>query len=223
VARADREDRDTTPVRDQQRLNTPGRRSRWVVPRVHWDRDAFGKFAEGFARFMGTARFLGGMTVVIVVWVLWNIPYGPPRPRFDEYPFIFLTLVLSLQASYAAPLILLAQNRQEARDRVALEADREQTAQSRADMDFLAREIAGLRMSVGELATRDFLRGQLRGELRSIIDELDREEEEEIDLLGTPSGADRGDRPEQQVGASSGSRRDGGSENGRRDRGARSR
>jgi len=229
VARAERDERDAGPARDQQRLNTPGRRTRWVVPRVRWDRDAFGKFAEGFARFMGTARFLGGMTVVIVVWVLWNVPYGPPRPRFDEYPFIFLTLVLSLQASYAAPLILLAQNRQEARDRVALEADREQTAQSRADMDFLAREIAGLRMSVGELATRDFLRGQLRGELRAIIDELDREEEDELDVLGTPSGAergerrDRGERAEQPVAASPGSRRDAGSENGRRDRGARSR
>ncbi len=191
MARADREDREAGLARDQQRLNTPGRRSRWVVPRVRWDRDAFGKFAEGFARFMGTARFLGGMTVVIVVWVLWNVPYGPPRPRFDEYPFIFLTLVLSLQASYAAPLILLAQNRQESRDRVALEADREQTAQSRADMDFLAREIAGLRMSVGELATRDFLRGQLRGELRAIIDELDTEDDEEGDR-------DRLDRPDRR-------------------------
>ena len=105
---------------------------------------------------MGTARFLVGMTLIIIVWVLWNLPFGPPRPRFDEYPFIFLTLILSLQASYAAPLILLAQNRQEARDRVALDQDREQAAQSRADMDFLAREIAGLRMSVGELATRDY-------------------------------------------------------------------
>ncbi len=132
--------------RDLQRLNTPGRRARLVLPRRRWDRDAFGKFAEGFARFMGTARFLIGMTVIILLWVTWNVPFGPARPRFDEYPFIFLTLVLSLQASYAAPLILLAQNRQEARDRVALEADREQTAQSRADMDFLAREIAGLRM-----------------------------------------------------------------------------
>ena len=102
------------------------------------------------------------MTVVIIFWVLWNLPFGPPRPRFDAYPFIFLTLILSLQASYAAPLILLAQNRQEARDRVAIERDREQAAQSRADMDFLAREIAGLRMSVGELATRDYLRSELR-------------------------------------------------------------
>jgi uncharacterized membrane protein len=125
---------------------------------------------------MGTARFLFGMTVVIVIWILWNLPYGPPRPRFDEYPFIFLTLVLSLQASYAAPLILLAQNRQEARDRVIAERDRDQAAQSRADMDFLAREIAGLRMSVGELATRDYLRSELRAELRAMLAELESED-----------------------------------------------
>jgi uncharacterized membrane protein len=141
------------------------------------DRDAFGKFAEGFARFMGTARFLAWMTVIIVLWVIWNAPIGPPRPRFDEYPFIFLTLILSLQASYAAPLILLAQNRTEARDRVALDRDRAQAAQSRADMDFLAREIASLRMSVGELATRDYLRSELKSELRAMLDDIEASEE----------------------------------------------
>jgi uncharacterized membrane protein len=156
------------------RLNTPGGgRRRLELPRVTLDQDAFGAFAEGFARFMGTARFLAWMTVIVVAWVLWNIPAGPDRPRFDAYPFIFLTLILSLQASYAAPLILLAQNRQEARDRVGLDADREQAAQSRADMDFLAREIASLRMSVGELATRDYVRAELRAELRTILAELD--------------------------------------------------
>lgn len=162
--------------REAERLDTPGRRRRSTIPTIKVDRDAFGKFAEAFARFMGTARFLFGMTVVIVLWLLWNLPWGPPRPRFDEYPFIFLTLILSLQASYAAPLILLAQNRQEARDRIALESDREQAAQSRADMDFLAREIAGLRMSVGELATRDYLRSELRSELRAILAELESDE-----------------------------------------------
>ena len=138
------------------------------------------RFAEGFARFMGTARFLAWMTMIIIFWVLWNVPVGPPRPRFDQYPFIFLTLMLSLQASYAAPLILLAQNRQEARDRVGIEQDREQAAQSRADMDYLAREIAGLRMSVGELATRDYLRSELRNELRAILAEL---EDDDLDSL----------------------------------------
>ena len=159
-----------------ERLNIPGRRRRSRLPTIKMDRDAFGKFAEGFARFMGTARFLAGMTVIIIVWVLWNIPFGPDRPRFDEYPFIFLTLMLSLQASYAAPLILLAQNRQEARDRIGTEQDRERAAQSRADMDFLAREIASVRMSVGELATRDFLRSELRTELRAILAELEDDE-----------------------------------------------
>jgi uncharacterized membrane protein len=161
---------------DPERLNTPGRRRRSTLPRLKLDRDAFGKFAEGFARFMGTARFLAGMTVVIICWVLWNIPVGPDRPRFDAYPFIFLTLVLSLQASYAAPLILLAQNRQEARDRVGLEQDRERAEQSRADMDFLAREMASLRISVGDLATRDFSRSELRTELRAILAELEDDE-----------------------------------------------
>ena len=163
-------------ARDPERLNTPGRRRRSTLPRLKLDRDAFGKFAEGFARFMGTARFLVGMTVVIICWVLWNIPVGPDRPRFDAYPFIFLTLVLSLQASYAAPLILLAQNRQEARDRVGLEQDRERAEQSRADMDFLAREMASLRISVGDLATRDFIRSELRTELRAILAELEDDE-----------------------------------------------
>ncbi len=158
-------------------MNTPGRRKRSALPRVRVDRDAFGKFAEGFARFMGTARFLAWMTVIIVLWVIWNAPIGPPRPRFDEYPFIFLTLILSLQASYAAPLILLAQNRTEARDRVALDRDRAQAAQSRADMDFLAREIASLRMSVGELATRDYLRSELKSELRAILADIEASEE----------------------------------------------
>ncbi len=111
---------------------------------------------------MGTAQFLGYMTAVIVVWLLWNIPAGPDRARWDEYPFIFLTLILSLQASYAAPLILLAQNRQEARDRVTREQEREATAQSHADMEFLAREVASLRLGLGEVATRDFLRSELR-------------------------------------------------------------
>ena len=111
---------------------------------------------------MGTARFLLWMTVFILLWLAWNGPWGPDRPRWDAYPFIFLTLILSLQASYAAPLILLAQNRQESRDRVQYERDRRADAQSHADMEFLAREVAGLRLGLGEVATRDFIRGELR-------------------------------------------------------------
>jgi uncharacterized membrane protein len=145
---------------DRARLDQPRSRRRSLRPRP--DADRLGRFAESFARFMGTATFLAWMTLVIIVWVAWNSAWGPDRPRWDEYPFIFLTLILSLQASYAAPLILLAQNRQESRDRVQQEQDRDANAQSHADMEFLAREVASLRLGIGEVATRDFIRGELR-------------------------------------------------------------
>jgi uncharacterized membrane protein len=156
----------------QDRLDIPGRsRTQWI-PRVRMDQDAFGSFAESFARWMGTAQFLMWMTVLIIAWVVWNVVW-PGAP--DPFPFLFLTLALSLQASYAAPLILLAANRQEARDRVSLEHDREVSAQSRADMDFLAREIASLRMRMNDIATRDFI----RSELRELLEELDNREPED--------------------------------------------
>ncbi|MBA3528924.1 MAG: DUF1003 domain-containing protein [Propionibacteriaceae bacterium] len=164
------------PERDLERLNTPGRRKRSLLPRRKWDRDAFGKFAEGFARFMGTAKFLAYMTGFVILWLAFNI-IGLFGFRWDPYPFILLNLFFSTQASYAAPLILLAQNRQEARDRVALDQDRDQAAQSRADMEFLAREIASVRMSVGELATREYIRSELRAELRAILAELDTDQQ----------------------------------------------
>lgn len=157
----------------QNRLDTPGRRRSEWLPRLRMDRDAFGSFAESFARWMGTATFLIWMTVLIIAWVVFNVV--APNLAPDPFPFLFLTLALSLQASYAAPLILLAQNRQEARDRVSLEHDREVSAQSRADMDFLAREIASLRMRMNDVATRDFI----RSELRDLIEELDSREPEE--------------------------------------------
>ena len=150
------------------RLDTPREARRQLVRRPAYDSDMFGVFAEQFARFMGTAKFLIYMTLFVVVWVLWNL-LGPKELRWDDYPFIFLTLMLSLQASYAAPLILLAQNRQEARDRVIAEQDRQADARAHADMEFLAREVASLRMSVGEVATRDYL----RSELRSLLSDLD--------------------------------------------------
>ncbi len=156
------------------RLDTPKEQRRQLIRTPTYDRDAFGVFAEQFARFMGTARFLMWMTVVVIVWVAWNV-LAPKDLRFDHYPFIFLTLALSLQASYAAPLILLAQNRQEARDRVVTEQDRQANARAHADMEFLAREVASLRMAVGEVATRDFL----RSELRSLRDDLVDDEENE--------------------------------------------
>ncbi len=156
------------------RLDSPREVRRTFVRRPTVKQDAFGIFAEQFARFMGTARFLIYMTLFVVFWVLWNVT-APEDLRFDSYPFIFLTLMLSLQASYAAPLILLAQNRQEVRDRVINEQDRQANARAHADMEFLAREVASLRMAVGEVATRDFL----RSELRNLIDELREDEEDE--------------------------------------------
>jgi uncharacterized membrane protein len=156
------------------RLDTPKEQRRPLLRAPSYDTDAFGVFAEQFARFMGTARFLMWMTVFVAAWVGWNT-LAPSDLRFDTYPFIFLTLILSLQASYAAPLILLAQNRQEARDRVQYERDRDVDARSRADMEFLAREMAALRMSIGEVATRDFL----RSELRTLLAELDHKDRED--------------------------------------------
>jgi uncharacterized membrane protein len=155
------------------RLDTPKETRRSLVPRrPSYDSDAFGVFAEQFARFMGTARFLIYMTAFVLIWIGWNL-LAPSDIRFDDYPFIFLTLMLSLQASYAAPLILLAQNRQETRDKVIAEQDRQANARAHADMEFLAREVASLRMSVGEVATRDFLRSELRSLLND-LEELNR-------------------------------------------------
>ena len=151
------------------RLDTPRETRRTIVRRPSVDADAFGVFAESFARYMGTAKFILWMTLFVIVWVTWNV-FAPSDLRFDDFPFIFLTLMLSLQASYAAPLILLAQNRQEQRDKVIAEQDRQANARAHADMEFLAREVASLRMSVGEVATRDFLRSELRGLLSDIED-----------------------------------------------------
>jgi uncharacterized membrane protein len=169
-----RDDERREPTRRQSsrtnRLDVPRDTRRVVVPRPHYDPDAFGNFAETFARFMGTARFLLYMTGFVIVWIAFNV-IGIYGLRWDPYPFILLNLFFSTQASYAAPLILLAQNRQEARDRVIYERDRENNARSLADQEFLAREVAALRMAIGEVATRDFLRSELRG-LLSDIEEM---------------------------------------------------
>ncbi|GGN35830.1 DUF1003 domain-containing protein [Streptomyces fuscichromogenes] len=150
------------------RLDQPRPPRRRIVP--EWDPEAFGRLSERIARFLGTGRFIVWMTFVIILWVIWNIAV-PGRFRFDEYPFIFLTLALSLQASYAAPLILLAQNRQDDRDRVNLEQDRKQNERSIADTEYLTREIAALRMGLGEVATRDWIRSELQDLLREMTDE----------------------------------------------------
>ncbi|WNV76615.1 DUF1003 domain-containing protein [Geodermatophilus sp. DSM 44513] len=143
---------------DRRRLDVPRGASGWAA-RLRPDPDAIGRFAEGIARFLGTGRFLAVQTVLVVVWILLNV--FALRLQWDPYPFILLNLAFSTQAAYAAPLILLAQNRQADRDRVALEEDRARAATTRADTEYLARELAALRIAVGELATRDFIRSEL--------------------------------------------------------------
>ncbi|MGB3829581.1 MAG: DUF1003 domain-containing protein [Ornithinimicrobium sp.] len=138
---------------------TKERRRLW---RPSMDPDTFGRFAEGFARFMGTARFLAYMSLFVLIWLLWNT-VAPAGARFDPYAFIFLTLMLSLQASYAAPLILLAQNRQADRDKVTIEQDRTRDERALAETEFLTREVASLRIALRDMATRDFVRSELRG------------------------------------------------------------
>ncbi|HEX5429420.1 MAG TPA: DUF1003 domain-containing protein [Pedococcus sp.] len=160
------------------RLDQPRETRRTLLPRPTLSQETFGRWSEAFARFMGTAQFLIAMTVFVVAWILWNT-LAPPDLRFDRYAFIFLTLMLSLQASYAAPLILLAQNRQADRDRVGLEQDRARDERNLADTEYLTREVAALRHAMGDAATRDFV----RSELRSLLDEL-----EERGLVGTRRG-----------------------------------
>jgi uncharacterized membrane protein len=148
------------------RLDQPREQRRVVLPRFNVE--TFGRFAETFARFMGTPKFIVYMTIFVIVWVAVNL-IGIFGLRWDPYPFILLNLFFSTQASYAAPLILLAQNRQADRDRRAIEEDRRRAAMQKADTEYLAREIASLRIAVGEVATRDFL----RSELARVIEELD--------------------------------------------------
>lgn len=137
--------------------------------------DRFGRFTEAIARGMGTPWFLLGLTLFVLLWVTWNT-LSPAALRFDsiELGFIALTLVLSLQASYAAPLILLAQNRQDDRDRVQIEQDRQRAERNLADTEYLAREVVALRLAMKDLASKDFL----RAELRSILENLEQRDEQ---------------------------------------------
>jgi uncharacterized membrane protein len=173
------------------RLDTPLEARRALIARPAYDSDAFGVFAEQFARFMGTAKFLVYMTLFVLVWIGWNAVV-PEDWKWDAYPFIFLTLMLSLQASYAAPLILLAQNRQEFRDKVVAEQDRQANSRAHADMEFLAREVASLRMAMGEVATRDFLRSELRSLLAELEEVRDAAEPGEDISSPTAEAKDRG-------------------------------
>jgi len=146
-------------VADSQRLDVPRSRTRSFGSFLRLNPDAVGQFAEGIARFLGTGRFLAVQTIIVIVWITLNV--AAVDLRWDPYPFILLNLAFSTQAAYAAPLILLAQNRQADRDRVQAEEDRARAASIRADTEYLARELASLRVAVGELATRDFIRDQL--------------------------------------------------------------
>ncbi len=140
--------------------------------RPSYDSERFGRISERVARFIGSWAFIAWMTIVILMWVAFNV-FAPGGIQPDAYPFIFLTLLLSVQASYAAPLILLAQNRQTDRDRVQYQEDRQRNERMLADSDYLAREVASLRTSLGELATRDYVRSELRETLEAIMTRLD--------------------------------------------------
>jgi len=155
------------------RLDMPMERGRSLRP--SYDPETFGRVSEKVARYIGSWAFIAWMTSFVVLWVGWNC-LAPEQWRIDPFPFIFLTLLLSLQASYAAPLILLAQNRQSDRDRVQYQEDRARTERLLADSDYLAREIAGLRLALNEVATRDYV----RGEMRDLVEEL----AEKIDAMG---------------------------------------
>jgi uncharacterized membrane protein len=164
-------------VRDQRRLgrlDQPREVRHPLMPRLYYDPEAFGQFSERIARFLGTARFLVYMTVFVLAWFAWNV-VAPVSWRFDPYPFIFLTLMLSLQASYAAPLILLAQNRQADRDRVQYEGDRARDERNVSDTEYLTREVASLRMAMSEVATREWI----RDELQHLLKELENRRQEQ--------------------------------------------
>jgi uncharacterized membrane protein len=161
-------------VADGPRLDVPRGQTRRFGSFLRVNSDSVGRFAEGIARFLGTGRFLAVQTILVLVWILLNV--FAVRLRWDPYPFILLNLAFSTQAAYAAPLILLAQNRQADRDRVQAEEDRARAASTRADTEYLARELASLRVAVGELATRDFIRSELNRLTEDTGDDGDKRE-----------------------------------------------
>ena len=169
MARADRnETRFDAPKDRRSGFGAGLRGGRWE------SRDRFGRFTEGIARAMGTPWFLLILSVFVVAWMAYNT-LAPTGFRFDSQAlgFTVLTLILSLQASYAAPLILLAQNRQDDRDRVQIEQDRQRAERNLADTEYLAREVVALRLAIKDVATKDFI----RAELRSLLEELDKDKE----------------------------------------------
>lgn len=158
-------------------LDTPLSARARLWPRVSPNPDAFGKATEGFARFMGTPQFLVYMSIFCVFWLAWNT-WGPQSLRFDSAAlgFTALTLMLSLQASYAAPLLLLAQNRQDDRDKVSLTEDRNRAERNLYDTEYLTRELAALRIVLRDVATRDYVRSELRSALEELVESNDGED-----------------------------------------------
>ena len=152
-------------------LGAPRQPARLQLQPIHYDPDAFGRFSEAIARLLGTGRYLVFQTAVVTLWISWNVLFRNTEAAFDPYPFILLTLALSLQASYAAPLILLAQNRQAERDRQEVERDRRTSTRTQADTEYLARELAAIRLALGEMPTRDYLDEELE-ELRAELERL---------------------------------------------------
>lgn len=152
-------------------LDTPLSGRQRILPKFSPNPDAFGHATEGFARFMGTPQFLVYMTVFVLVWLIWNT-WAPLAWQFDsrDLGFTLLTLMLSLQASYAAPLLLLAQNRQDDRDRVSLQQDRQRAERNLSDTEYLTRELASLRIALREVATRDYVRTELRSLLEDMLE-----------------------------------------------------
>jgi len=141
-----------------------------------YDPDAFARYAERMARFLGTGRYLAAQTMFVFIWIVLNI--AAVGLRWDPYPFILLNLAFSTQAAYAAPMILLAQNRQADRDRAEVERDRETNARSLAESEFLAREIAGVRLALERKADRE--------DVTDAIDRLTRAIEQSYGLVTTP-------------------------------------
>lgn len=154
-------------------LERPIGQRRQVLNRLVIDQEKFGRASESFARAMGTGEFLIWMTVFVTLWLTWN-SVAPVVLQFDPrgLNFTLLTMILSLQASYAAPLILLAQNRQADRDRVKTEQDRQRAERNLADTEYLAREVVALRLGMEELATKDFVRDEMRDLLKELLEEL---------------------------------------------------
>ncbi|MEN9992454.1 MAG: hypothetical protein RLY83_24 [Actinomycetota bacterium] len=158
--------------KSKDRLDAPiGTRSRF--PRLGFDQEQFGRASESFARAMGTGGFLIGMTIFCIAWLGWNT-FAPETIQFDPRltNFTLLTLILSMQASYAAPLILLAQNRQDDRDRVKFEQDRQRAERNLADTEYLAREVVALRLAMEDMATKEFVKDELRDLMRELLEEL---------------------------------------------------